>query len=188
MLKILKFRAEVEGNPEAQEGQTNRWFELKLCLISSESLQSDGMSPYSCLRLFCLQFPKCFVSTFTSFTSGMHPAQEPEVVEQVAALAGTEAVLHDKLKALQQHKSHLDVASLVLADHRIRHFAYQSLICDVWVDFFLWVYVTERNVHLKKYALQSCMRNVHVTYRAACIVPDVRYALLLASAYVREIC
>ena len=47
--------------------------------------------------------------------------------QQDRALAGEEAMIHDKLRALQQSKGHMDVSHDVLADHRIKHYAYQKL-------------------------------------------------------------
>ena len=43
------------------------------------------------------------------------------------ALAGEEAMIQDKLRALQQSRGHMDVSHDVLADHRIKHYAYQKL-------------------------------------------------------------
>ena len=42
-------------------------------------------------------------------------------------LVGDKAVLHEKLKALQEHKNHLDVAMEVLSDDDLKRLAYQNL-------------------------------------------------------------
>ena len=59
--------------------------------------------------------------------------QELDANQQEAALAGENALIHDKLRELQQHKGHMDVAHDVLADHLIKHYAYQILAINAHV-------------------------------------------------------